>query len=320
MRKLEDKNVLVTGGAGFIGSHLVDRLIEENPNNIVVIDDLSLGNLANLEYAIKEFPEIRIEVQDSSQYYIMKQIIANQNIDVIFDLAVVPLPASLIYPKETVDINVSIVNCLSSLLKEGYYDTLVHFSTSESYGTANYVPMDEKHPINPETPYAASKVAGDYIVKSYANTFGLDTSIIRPFNNYGPRQNKGNYAGIIPIVINSALRNMDIIIYGDGKQTRDFIYVKDTADAAIKIYKCEETKNEIINIASGVEIDMNTLVERILNLMKSNTRVLHRDPRPGDVMRHCADVSLANKLIGFEPKPMSDENLLETIDWYKFNR
>ena len=208
---------------------------------------------------------------------------------------------------------------ICELLREGYYKTLIHYSTSEAYGTAHSDSMDENHPINPETPYAASKVSEDHIIMSYINTFGIDASIIRPFNNYGPRQNKGNYAGIIPIVINNATKGEPITIFGDGEQTRDFIFVRDTVDATIKIYEEEKTRGKIINIASGVETSIDNLVRKILYLMKSDVKIIYDKPRPGDVRRHCADVTLAKNLIGFEPKILSYDNLRETINYYLQN-
>ena len=316
MLKLKGKNILVTGGAGFIGSHLVDRLIQENPEKIVIVDNLFLGREENLDQAKINFSKILFYNEDSSNYENMMNILLYEKIDVVFNLAVIPLPFSLVTPQETINVNVSIVATLCELLRNKYYKTLIHFSSSESYGTALKVPMSEEHPIRPETPYAASKVAGDYIILSYINTFSIDASIIRPFNNYGPRQNKYAYAGIIPIVINKASKGEEIIIYGDGNQTRDFIYVKDTVDAAIKIYENESTRGEIINIASGAETSINNLVRKILSLMNSKVKIIYDEPRPGDVRRHCGDVSLSNQLIGFKPKILSNENLLETINYY----
>ena len=319
MVKLAGKNIMVTGGAGFIGSHLVERIIKEEPAKIVVVDNLFLGKKENLNTAKSLFSNLIFLSVTCTNYYSMKAIMIEEKIDVVFDLATIPLPTSLVIPRWSIDTNILMTTTICELLREGYYKTLIHYSTSEAYGTAHFDSMDENHPINPETPYAASKVSEDHIIMSYINTFGIDASIIRPFNNYGPRQNKGNYAGIIPIVINNATKGEPITIFGDGYQTRDFIFVRDTVDATIKIYEEEKTRGKIINIASGVEISIDNLVRKILYLMKSDVKIIYDKPRPGDVRRHCADVTLAKNLIGFEPKILSYDNLRETINYYLQN-
>jgi UDP-glucose 4-epimerase len=316
MLKLIGKTIMITGGAGFIGSHLVERIVQEKPSKIVVVDNLFLGREENLNQVKNTFSKFKFINGDASNYDFMKNIMIDEMIDVVYDLAAIPLPASLIMPKWSVDVNVSLASVLSELLRKNFYKTLVHFSSSEAYGTAKIIPMNENHPIDPETPYAASKVSADYIITSYINTFGIDATIVRPFNNYGPRQNKKAYAGIIPIVVNKVIKGEDIIIYGDGEQTRDFIYVEDTVDAAIRVYEEENTRGKIVNIASGVETSINKLVRKILFLMKSNADIIYDKPRPGDVRRHCADILLAKTLLGFKPKSISNKNLQETINYY----
>jgi UDP-glucose 4-epimerase len=178
--------------------------------------------------------------------------------------------------------------------------------------------MDEKHPYNPSTPYAASKVAGDQIVESYRKTFGIDSRIIRPFNNYGPKQNSQSYAGIIPIVIRSAMRNEPINIFGDGQQTRDYVFVGDTARTILSLSEAYGGWEGAVNVATGVEVSVNNLVSDILTLMnKQNTPVIHIDPRPGDVRRHAGDTSLLEGLVGFKPIQMNEGFLSETIEWYE---
>src|SRR5262245_2937413 len=216
MLKLTGKSVLVTGGAGFIGSHLVDRIVRESPSNLVVIDNLFLGKEENLCQARQAFPSLRFYRQDVSDYQAMKQILGAEEVEVLFNLAVIPLPTSLEHPRWTVDNNLATITTVCELLREGYYRTLIHFSSSEAYGSARYVPMDESHPHHPSTPYAASKSAGDHVALSYHKTFGIDLSILRPFNNFGPRQNEGAYAGVIPIVIDRVLQGKPLTIYGDG--------------------------------------------------------------------------------------------------------
>lgn len=314
---LKDKRILVTGGAGFIGSHLCEAFAGEGPKGLVAVDNLFLGKKINLSAARKLYPGLKFYKVNVADYAKMKKIVVDNKTDVVFNLAVVPLPASLVKPEMVVRENISTVLTLCELARQGYFKTLVHSSSSETYGTAQYVPMDESHPYVPSTPYAASKVAGDQLCLSYAKTYGVDLSILRPFNNYGPRQNEGMYAGIIPIVIKRILCGKPVEIYGDGEQTRDYIFVKDTARAFIKIYGAGSARNKIINIASGKEISVNDLVRYIVRLMGvKGVKIRHIRPRPSDVRRHCGGVKLAKEIIGFKPGVDFEKGLKMTIDWY----
>lgn len=315
--KLKGKNVLVTGGAGFIGSHLVDRLILEKPASLVVVDNFFLGSEDNLVEAQKEFPALTLLRLDASNLASMLQVVLTEKIDIVFNLAVIPLPASLDYPAWAVTTNIDLALVFCELARLGHIKTLVHCSSSEVYGTALYIPMREDHLVLAHTPYAASKAAADQVVMSYRKTFGIDTVIVRPFNNFGPRQNTGSYAGIIPIVINCVRNGEPMMIDGDGLQTRDYIFVRDTVEAIIKIYESEATRGLAINVASGHEITINDLVAGLLRSLKvSSHPVIHRESRPGDVRQLCGDVQLLSDLTGFEPSPISDEDLAETVDWY----
>jgi UDP-glucose 4-epimerase len=314
---LKGRNILVTGGAGFIGSHLVDRLIREEPAKLVVVDNFFLGHEDNLAHARSAFPDLKVHRLDASDLAAMHQLVQMEAIEVVFDLAVIPLPTSLRYPVWTVQTNVGIATTFCELARWGSIKTLIHCSSSEAYGTAQYVPMDESHPQMAITPYAASKSAADQVVLSYWRTFGIDAAIVRPFNNYGPRQNPGTYAGIIPIVIQKVRRGEPIEIHGDGEQTRDFILVRDTADALVRVYGEDATRGKVINVATGHEISVNDLVTRLLGVMGiPDYPRIHSAPRPGDVKRHCGDIQLARRLFGFDPPAITDDYLRETVDWY----
>jgi UDP-glucose 4-epimerase len=313
---LTGKNVMVTGGAGFIGSHLVERIARDSPARLVVVDNMFLGHEDNLTAGQEAFPGLKIYRQDAADFDAMAAIVASESIEVVFNLAIVPLPASLVNPRWTVDHNVALATVACELLRLGHYQTLVHFSSSEAYGSAEYIPMGEDHPSIPSTPYAASKLAGDYSVLSYRETYGVDATVLRPFNNYGPRQNAGAYAGIIPIVVSRAMRGEGIEIFGDGEQTRDFIFVRDTAEAAVRMYEMESTRGKVINIASGRETTINTLVRELLDILGSDVAVTHEEPRPGDVRRHCGGISRAEELIGFEASTSLADGLKETVAWY----
>jgi len=309
----------VTGGAGFIGSHLVDKLIDQKPENLVVVDNFYLGEdkIRNLSVAKNSFPSLKVYTQDATKMRSMKQILESESIEVVFNLAAICLPASLVKPKWVHDTNITITSTFCELLRKSCFDTIIHFSSSEAYGDAKQVPMDESHPLEPYTPYGASKIASDHLVLSYYKTFGIDASIIRPFNSYGPRQNEGTYAGVIPLTIKRILRGDSPVIYGDGLQTRDYTYVTDTAEAAVKVYCTETTRGKVLNIASGKETSIKNLVSKIAELMNCKKPIIYEKPRPGDVRRFIGSNCLAKELINYEPKVSFDEGLKRTIDWYR---
>jgi len=314
---VRSKSILVTGGAGFIGSHLVDRLIRDEPSRITVVDNFFLGNMDNLADALTVRPDLEIIRVDASDLAAMQDVVTANKVDTVFDLAMVPLPTSLTYPDWTIRTNVGIATTFCELARRGLVDRLIHVSSSEAYGSARYVPMDENHPHDAITPYAASKSAADHIIESYVQTFNIDATVIRPFNNIGPRQNPGTYAGIVPIIVRRVLAGLPVEIYGDGEQTRDLSYVGDTVELMAQIQASAECRGKVLNVATGVETSVNELVRRILGLLdREDHPVIHTDPRPGDVRRHCADVTRLTALIGHEPSALSDESLKKTVDWY----
>lgn len=320
--KIKGKRIIVTGGAGFIGSHLIDFLIGCGVEKITVIDNFFLGRMNNLEDSMKSEVPIKVYREDASDYNAVENIIEKEGADVVFNLAVKPLPYSFMNPEGAYMTSVNIASVFANLLRKGVYETLVHCSSSEAFGSAEYVPMDENHPLKPTTPYSAGKAAADLLVMSYYRTFGSDVRIIRPFNNYGPRQNDTLYAAIIPITIKRVMNGNAPIIEGDGKQTRDFLYVKDTAKAMVEMYE-HNTKGLQVNIASGRETSMNEIIENIIKIMGYNGKTIHKPERPGDLRRHYGGIKLAEKLWGFKPEIQLREGLTKTIDWYKsaaFNR
>jgi UDP-glucose 4-epimerase len=312
------KNVLVTGGAGFIGSHVVDRLIRDEPGRIIVVDNFFLGQMSNLQEAIQARPDLEVIRLDAADLAAMQDVVTQHQIDTVFDLAVVPLPTSLTYPSWTVHVNVGIATTFCELARRGHIERLVHVSSSEVYGSADYTPMDEAHRHGAITPYAASKSAADHIVGSYVQTFGIDATVVRPFNNIGPRQNSGTYAGIVPIVVQRVLAGTPVEIFGDGEQTRDLVFVRDTADYIARVYDTPSARGRILNVATGEETSVNTLVEHLLRVMDvPDFPVIHTEPRPGDVRRHIADVALLDELVGSHPRAIGDDALAETVEWYR---
>jgi UDP-glucose 4-epimerase len=295
----------------------VDRLAELKVQNLVVLDDFSLGKERNLEYAKMVYPDLKVYRHDLAIY--AEPVIKDEDIDVVFNLAVIPLPASLVRPEHTFTENIAMTTAVCKAQREKLFDTLIHFSSSEVYGTAIQPRMTEEHVMGALTPYAASKAAADHLVLSYVRTFGTDAAIIRPFNNYGPRQNEGSYAGVIPLTVKRLMNGEAPVIYGDGEQTRDYIFVRDTAQAAIDICENEKTRGRVINIASGEDVSINSLVDTICQEMSYRGPVKHEAERPGDVRRHIADITLAKQLLGFVPETSMTEGMHETIGWYKKN-
>lgn len=312
------KSILVTGGAGFIGSHLVDRLIAENPSRVTVVDNFFLGSMENLASALGSGVDVEVIRLDAADLPAMQDIVVRRGVDTLFDLAMIPLPTSLEYPAWTVQTNVAIVTTVCELVRRNLIERLLHVSSSEAYGSARYIPMDEDHPHDAITPYAASKSAGDRIIESYVQTFGIDATVVRPFNNIGPRQNPGSYAGIVPIVVQKVLSGQPIEIFGDGEQTRDLIFVRDTADMIVAVHDEPQCRGQVLNVATGVETPINTLVRRLLAVMGAEGHeVVHVAPRPGDVRRHLADATKVRKILGRDIPPLSDDALAETVEWYR---
>ncbi len=313
---LSGKRIGVAGGAGFVGSHLCDRLIAEKPSRLVVIDDFSLGKERNLS-AVKGLETVRIYHADAADYESMRSILRKERLDVVFNLAVIPLPKSLELPRETVRTNIEIATTFCELLRREFFGQLVHCSSSEAYGSALYVPMDENHPHQPLTPYAASKIAGDHIAFSYFKTFRLDISIVRPFNTYGPRQNEGSYAGVIPLTIRRIMNGKAPVIFGTGLQTRDYTYVTDIVEGIIGVFKTRATRGRVVNVASGREVTIKHIIETIASLMEYTGEITYEPARPGDVLRHRGDISLAKKLFNYRPKVTLPEGLRMTTSWYR---
>lgn len=313
---IKGSTILVTGGAGFIGSHLVDRLIADGAKQVVAVDNMFLGSEENLQDAISKGAKLYkddIEIASTLDY-----LFSRYQFDIVFNCATKALNYSFVNPKNAFDTNVTGVLNILEHQRLGHFKTLVHFSTSEVYGSAVYEPMDELHPINPTTTYAAGKAAADLAVKSYVNMFNLDCFIVRPFNNYGPRQNfKGYMAGVIPITAYKILKGQQPEIHGAGTQSRDFIYVLDTVDAIVKLYPVME-KADSVNISTDGQVTIKDLIYQIAKTMNYDGKILSKEARGADVECHNASNAKVKKLINYQLTPF-DVGLKNTLDWYKEN-
>lgn len=316
MADIKEKNVLVTGGAGFIGSHLCDGLLAKGASKVVCVDNFFLGKMENLEEALTH-DNFVLYRDDARNFGVLQAIMEKEEIEVVFNMATIALNYSFFNPFDAYMVNVEIANTLLELLKVGAYKTLIHTSSSEAYGTAQYSPMDENHPTDPTTPYAAGKAAADLMVHSFYKVLGLDISIVRPFNNYGPRQNaQGSLAAIIPATARRIKEGGMPMVEGDGEQTRDFIYVEDTVRGLILAYEKEESRGKIINLGSGKDISINSLLQGICDYMHYDGEWEHRPARTSDVRNLCADSKRAKKLLGFEPEIDFTQGIKKTLDWY----
>lgn len=311
------RRLLVTGGAGFIGSHLVDVIARTGPAAIHVVDNLFLGRRANLREARRNFPGLRFHRMDATSGRAMRALIRRERIEIAFNLATKALPYSFDEPTDAFHVNVQIVGHLLEALRGGEIARLIHFSSSEAYGSAQHVPMAESHPLLPTTPYAAGKAAADVMVRSYQETFGVRVLTVRPFNNYGPRQNQGLYAGVIPVTMTRILRGETPVIHGTGQQTRDFTFVRDTAEIVAALGARDDVLGRVVNLGSGAEVTIADLIERICAIAGYDGPVQKTSPRPGDVERQCADVGVLRSIAGTSSLRSLDEGLAETWAWYR---
>ncbi len=316
MASIKNKRVLVTGGAGFIGSHLCDALAAAGAEKIVCVDNFFLGKTENLKNVIAQ-DHFVLYKDDARSLGVMQAVMEKEQIEVVFNLATIALNYSFFNPFDAYMVNVEIADTLLKLLKLGVYRTLVHVSSSEAYGTAQYSPMDENHPMNPTTPYAAGKAAADLMVHSFYKVFGMDVCIVRPFNNYGPRQNAdGSLAAIIPATARRIKEGGRPVIEGDGEQTRDFIYVSDTVSGLLLAYENEASRGKITNLGSGKDISIRNLLHEICDYMGYTGEWEHRKERVSDVKKLCASTTAAEQYLGFKAKVGFQEGIAKTLDWY----
>jgi len=311
--KIERLNVLVTGGAGFIGSHLVDLLASQD-NSVIVLDNFTSGKMENLEHLGGKVTIIRGDVRDKA---LMTDI--SKRIDIAYHLAVQCLRVSIKNPEINHEVNAtgSLNLCMAAL--ENRVRRFVYVSSSEVYGTALTAPMSENHPLEPTTVYGASKAAGEFYALAYHRTYGLESMVVRPFNTYGPRSHlEGAYGEVIPRFVLRYLCNTPPVIFGDGTQTRDFTYVSDTVKGIVAASESDRMIGQSVNVARGREISINDLAGIIAaKLGKTDIRPVHEAGRPGDVMRHYADVRKAKEMFGYSANIDIEDGIGRYIEWFK---
>lgn len=317
---LKGKKVVITGSEGFIGSHLTERLVSLGANVTALVQYNSFNNWGWLDGFDKNvLDSINVVTGDIREYDNMKRLIKGQ--EVVFHLAaLIAIPYSYLSPMAYVRTNIEGTTNVLEACKEYDVEKIVHTSTSETYGTALYVPIDEKHPMQGQSPYSASKIGADKMAESFYRSFETPVATIRPFNTYGPRQSA---RAVIPTIISQILSGKKEIKLGSLTPTRDFNYVKDTAEAFIKIAESDKTVGEVINAGSNNEISIGDLVQRIVHLMDSDVKIICDEerirPKDSEVNRLWADNTKIKQLTDWSPKYSLDEGLKETIEWIKSN-
>ncbi|KGN03508.1 NAD-dependent dehydratase [Clostridium novyi A str. 4570] len=315
------KKVLVTGAEGFIGSHLTERLVELGADVTALVQYNSFNNWGWIDTFDKNVKDnIKVITGDVREYDNVKRMVSGQ--EVIMHLAaLIAIPYSYLSPMAYVRTNVEgTTNILEACRDEENIEKIVHTSTSETYGTALYVPIDEKHPMQGQSPYSASKIGADKMAESFYRSFNLPIATIRPFNTYGPRQSA---RAVIPTIISQILAGKREIKLGSLTPTRDFNYVKDTAEAFVKIAESEKTIGEVINAGSNYEISIGDTAQKIIDLIGHDVKILCDEerirPEKSEVNRLWADNTKIKNLTDWTPKYSIDEGLKETIEWIKNN-
>jgi dTDP-glucose 4,6-dehydratase len=311
------RRTLVTGAGGFIGSHLVERLVELGAEVRALVEYNSLGSWGWLDDspAKGDLDVVLGDVRDPDSTRA-----AAAGVDVVFHLAaLIAIPYSYEAPSSYVQTNVAgTVNVLRAAQEAGA-ELVVHTSSSEVYGTARYAPIDESHPLQGQSPYAASKIGADKMAEAFHLSYGLPVVTLRPFNTYGPRQSA---RAVIPTIITQLLAG-DAVALGNLTPTRDFTYVADTVEAFVRIADCPEAVGRVLNAGSGQEISIADLARRIETVMGRSSPVEHDDDRvrpPGsEVERLCANADAARELLGWEPSVSLDEGLASTAAWIAQN-
>lgn len=314
MSNLGNKTVVVTGGAGFIGSSLV-RLLLDAGAKVRVIDNLVNGKRENLDDIDNDALSLhKVDIRNTEAIRPLFE-----EVDIVFHLACLGVRHSIHAPHENHEVNATATLNLLSIARELNVGRFVYTSSSEVYGTARTVPMTELHPTYPMTVYGGSKLAGESYTRAFYETYNYPTVLVRPFNAFGPRSHhEGDSGEVIPKFLLRCMSGKPMVIFGDGTQTRDFTYVEDTARGILLAGTSEASIGETINLGSNHEITINELAEKIKVVVgKADAKIIHDKPRPGDVLRLYADSSKAGKLLGFEPQVTMDEGLQRLKTWYE---
>jgi len=300
---------LVTGGAGFIGSHLVHRLVAQG-EDVRVLDNFSSGNLRNLMDIIDRIDLVVGDIRDEEA---VRAAVAGTSI--VYHHAAAPsVQTSVDHPRLTFDANVTGTLNVLIAAKEAKCDRVVFASSCAVYGDAPTSPKTEDLAADPQSPYATSKHAGEALCANFFHLYGLQTVALRYFNVFGPGQNPHSpYSAVIPKFLDQLLRGYMPTIYGDGEQTRDFVFVENVVNANLLAARSDAAVGRVLNIGSGTPVSLNQMLRLIANLIQQPAIARYEDARPGDIRHSCADITRARELLGYEPSIGFEEGLARTI-------
>ena len=306
-------NYLVTGGAGFIGSHLVVRLVEMG-HAVRVLDNFSTGQRANLEPVRGRIDLLEGDLRNPDD---CRRACAD--IEVVFHEGAVPsVPVSVESPQETHDANVNGTFNLLMAARQCRCRRVVYAASSSAYGNLEESPKHEGLRPVPLSPYAVQKLVGELYCRAFTECYGLETISLRYFNVFGPRQNPASqYAAAIPAFVTAILKGVPPTVYGDGEQTRDFTYIDNVVHGNVLAARAQRTAGEAVNVACGDQISVNRVIARVNGLLGTDVRPVYTASRPGDVRHSMADIRLARELLGFEPQVDFDEGLRRAIGYYQ---
>jgi len=306
--------ILVTGGAGFIGSHIAEELCGKN--EVVVLDDLSTANEQSTSF-VRALPLGFVEGSINDRTTLDRLL---PDVDYVLHQAAIPsVPRSIEDPLASNRANVGGTLNLLKACVDNDVERVVCASSSSVYGDTPALPKVETMNPDPKSPYAVSKLIGEHYCRVFSELYGLKATSLRYFNVFGSRQNPfSQYSAVIPKFVYSALDNKPLVIYGDGEQTRDFTYVKDVV--AANLLAAQESTTGVFNIAGGKQITINELAERIISLTGSSSDIVHEQVRKGDVLHSLADISKAEKELGWKPKYSLEAGLKEYIEWARETR
>lgn len=325
--------VLVTGGGGFIGSHLVEGLIRRG-HRVRVLDNFSTGKPANLAALRDEggspvfddkgrpIPGRPVELVEGDAADPDVCVRACEGVEIVLHQAAVPsVPKSIHDPVTSHRANINATFHLLMASRDAKVRRFVYAASSSAYGESETLPKIESMPSSPLSPYAVQKLAGENYCRVFAGCYGLETLSMRYFNVFGPRQDpKSQYAAAIPAFITAILRNEPPTIYGDGEQTRDFTYIDNVVAANILAMEAPRTSGEVVNVACGEHVTVNQIIKRINESLGKSVRANHVAPRSGDIKHSWADIALAQRVIGYKPVVPFAEGLKRTIEWYAAHR
>ncbi len=311
--------ILITGGAGFIGSNFVEYLLRRYKYKVLVVDALTYaGNLDNFPVEVKKNPNFAFWQGNIKNAELINELVAQS--DAVFHFAAETHVARSIYDNSTFfETDVLGTQVLANAVLKHPVELFAHISSSEVYGTAEYEPMDEKHLLNPMSPYASAKAGADRLVYSYCVTYDIPGVIIRPFNNYGPRQ---HLEKVVPRFITSAITDQPLPVHGKGFSSRDWLFVEDHCRALDKLLhgNINKCKREVINLGTGRKIDINEIGKTILEKTGKPLSLLeHTDDRLGQVMTHISSTDKAKKLLSWEAEVSFEDGIQQTIEWYQKN-